>query len=123
MNLLSKLIGKKPVKETSQIQSSGNPEYDKLIDELITIAANTEDENESGFFKKDDEGLYQRCERAREIGKQLYYMGNRSIIIMTKAKHHIETVISQKAGSDLSYCWHEIGLKYYKRKHGSSWLH
>lgn len=136
MSFLDKLFGKKQsaTSSTSLKQTLGEPtskdSVGSLVAELIEIGIRTkryavEYEDYIYYFRPKGEGIGPDKDwdaRTREIGEELYRMGEAKIQLMQKAYSSVIKVLGPLAGRYLEALWHEIGLEQCRQGKGEIWL-
>ena len=103
-------------------QATGHDKFDDLVEQLIRIGLTSDNSNVSGYFIKINDN-YEKNGNAYQIGRELYELGNHSINIMREACEYVEVNLGRRASSELSSCWHEIGLEDWQQNKGECWLH
>lgn len=100
-------------------------EFDSLVAELVRIGREAEDPNycSFGFLRRRDSVEDIPHPRAKEIGRRLYDIGNRTSKLMRQANEMVGQALGNSAASALSCCWDRIGEEDCHASKGEIWMH
>jgi hypothetical protein len=94
--------------------------FERLVEELVDIGCSTRREKGPSYFWMPGEEV-KKNPRVIEIGRELYYMGDKTLHMMRRAALRIAVALGVGAANDLSHHWHEIGLEEWRKGEGDFW--
>ena len=101
-----------------------------LAAELVKIGSTPKikggEGSESYFWRPQGEGVGPNKAwdaRTRQIGEDLYSLGDGSLDLMRQAHEHVVSALGRMAGHALSAHWHNIGEQEWQAGKGECWMH
>jgi hypothetical protein len=111
-------------------KKSNKADVGSLAAELIKIGSTPKIKGGQGsepfFWRPDGEGVGPNKAwdpRTREIGEQLYRLGEGSLDLMRQAHEKVVGALGPMAGHALSAHWDEIGEQEWQAGRGECWTH